>query len=346
MFCQEREQPFELEVNYFYGNILRHNKDIASLIKGHPEGFIVGYNKKTYGLNEWERRYNYPDWGFSFAYQNLKNSKLGNTYNLMGHYNFYFLNRKLMLRVAQGVGYNSNPFDIDTNISNNSYGSSLFSSTVFMINYKESLSPSIDLQGGLTFLHGSNGNSKAPNTGSNSVTINVGLVYKNGTVQDYIARGSRIKYREPIHFNISLQSGINESDYLGLGRESFLVVSTSFDKTLSKKSKIILGTEAFFSKFLKNEIEFLAAAFPQFGVTEDQDWKRVGIFIGHELQFNKTALLAHAGYYLYYPYNYQGRLYQRVGLKRYFGKQYFGSVAVKTHGAKAEALEFGLGIRL
>ncbi|TVZ51172.1 acyloxyacyl hydrolase [Dokdonia sp. Hel_I_53] len=346
LFSQQYTSPFELEVNYFYGNILRHNKDIASLIKGHPEGVVLGYNRKTYGLNEWERRYNYPDWGFSFAYQNLKNSELGNTYNFMGHFNFYFLNRKLMFRVAQGIGYNSNPFDIETNISNNAYGSSLFSSTVFMINYKQSITPAISLQGGLTFLHGSNGNSKAPNTGSNSVTFNLGLIYKNGEIPDYIPKGPRMKYKEPIHFNISLQSGLNESDYLGLGRESFLVVTTSIDKTLSKKSKIVFGVEAFFSKFLKNEIAFLAAAFPQFGVTEDQDWKRVGIFLGHELQFNKMALLANVGYYVYYPYDYQGKFYQRVGLKRYFGKQYFGSIAVKTHGAKAEAVEFGLGIRL
>ncbi|MBT9243823.1 hypothetical protein KM777_23355, partial [Vibrio splendidus] len=39
--------PFEVELNYFYGSILRHNKDITSLITGHPEGLILSYNKKT-----------------------------------------------------------------------------------------------------------------------------------------------------------------------------------------------------------------------------------------------------------------------------------------------------------
>lgn len=337
---------YEIEASYFYGSILRHNKDIASLITGHPEGIIVGFNKKSYGAKAWERRYNYPDWGGTFAYQDLKNENLGDTYNLLAHYNFYFLNRKLMVRVGQGIGYNTNPFDIETNVANNAYGSTLFSATLFMFNYKQALSPALSFQTGITFLHGSNGNLRSPNTSTNTLALNVGFVYSNKPLPEFIPRGPREKYTERIHYNIELKSGVNESDFVGLGREPFGIVSFYADKTISRKSTLLVGAEAFFSKFLQNEIEFLSIAFPQFGVTADQDWKRVGVFIGHELKFNKTALMTHAGYYAYYPYDFEGRFYQRVGLKRFFGERYFGSVAVKTHGAKAEAIEFGLGIRL
>ena len=43
---QQMESTF-IDANYFYGSILRHNKDIEHLIKGHPKGFILGYNVKT-----------------------------------------------------------------------------------------------------------------------------------------------------------------------------------------------------------------------------------------------------------------------------------------------------------
>lgn len=339
-------KPYEFEVNYFYGSILRHNKDIASLITGHPEGLLLSYNKKTYGLKEWERLYNYPDWGFTLAYQDLKNKNLGETYNALAHYNFYFIKRRVMFRVAQGIGYTTNPFDIETNVRNNAYGTRFFSATLFMINYKQTITPTLSLQGGLTFLHGSNGNLRSPNTSTNTVAINAGIIYKEQPIPDFIHKAPRKPYREKIHYNITVSAGVNESDYIGLGREPFLILSGYVDKRLSKKSTIIAGTEVFFSKFLKNEIEFLSIAFPQFGVTRDQDWKRAGIFLGHELHFNKTSLITHAGYYYYYPYNFEGRFYQRVGLKRNFGENYFGSLAVKTHGAKAEAIEFGFGIKL
>ena len=339
-------QPYELEANYFYGSILRHNKDVASLITGHPEGIILSYNRKTYGLKEWERLYNYPDWGATFAYQDLKNESLGDTYNVLAHYNFYFLRRKFMVRIGQGAGYTTNPFDLKTNVENNAYGSRIFSATLVMLNYKQAITPTLSFQTGLTFLHGSNGNLRAPNTSTNTLALNAGFIYKNQVVPDFIPKGEKTSYKEPIHYNFAISAGLNESDFIGLGREPFAVLSAYADKRLSKKSTVLAGAEFFFSKFLKNEIEFLSVAFPNRGVTVDQDWKRAGVFIGHELHLNKTSLMTHAGYYFYYPYDFQGRFYQRVGLKRTFGNHYFGSVALKTHGAKAEAIEFGLGIRL
>jgi hypothetical protein len=35
-----------------------------------------------------------------------------------------------------------------------------------------------------------------------------------------------------------------------------------------------------------------------------------------------------------------------VGIKRYFGQKWFGAISLKSHGAKAEAIELGVGIRL
>ena len=52
------------------------------------------------------------------------------------------------------------------------------------------------------------------------------------------------------------------------------------------------------------------------------------------------------GYYVYYPYDFEGRVYNRIGLKRYFGDKVFGAITLKSHGAKAEAVEFGIGVRL
>jgi hypothetical protein len=49
---------------------------------------------------------------------------------------------------------------------------------------------------------------------------------------------------------------------------------------------------------------------------------------------------------VYYPYDFEGRIYFRIGLKRYFSDKWFGSLTLKAHGAAAEAVEFGIGIRL
>jgi len=173
--AQETEQkPVSLDINYFYGTVARHTNDISHLITGHPQGLILSYNRKTYGHNAWERRYNYPDWGFSFSYQDLDNQFLGENYGIYGHYNFYFLNRHLLFRVGQGIAIASNPFDIETNIRNNAFGSRILSSTFLMANYKQQLFNNFGLQTGLSIIHYSNANVRAPNSSTNTIAFNFG----------------------------------------------------------------------------------------------------------------------------------------------------------------------------
>ncbi|WP_335977467.1 acyloxyacyl hydrolase [Gaetbulibacter jejuensis] len=348
IFAQEKQTTSTFDVNYFKGNIALHNDDILHLINGHPEGFILSWNKKTFGHQAWEQRYNYPDYGVSFAYQNLKNEVLGDNYSLYAHYNFYFFKRNLMLRIGQGLAYTTNPYDKVDNHKNIAFGSRLLSSTYLMLNYKkERLFDRFGFQTGLSLIHYSNANVKAPNTSVNSITFNVGLTYNlEEETPEYIYNLSEEKFTEPIKFNFALRSGINESDVVGSGQYPFLVVSAYADKRLSYKSALQLGADVFFSQFLEELIYYKSVAFPEDNVSGDEDWKRVGVFAGHELFINKLSVVTQLGYYVYYPYDFEGRTYFRVGMKRYFGDKIFGALTLKSHGAKAEAVEIGIGVRL
>ena len=348
-FSQEIEQkPYSLDANFFYGTILQHNKDLAHLITGHPTGVILSYNRRTYGFNDWEARYNYPDYGFSFIAQDQKNEFLGENYGLYGHFNFYALNRKLMLRVGQGVAVTTKPFDIDKNFRNNAYGSTLLSSTYIMMNYKQpNIIDKIGLQTGISLIHYSNANVKSPNASTNSFTFNLGLNYQLSDEEAFPGYIPKVKsrYSEPIKWNLVLRSGVNESDYIGLGQQPFLIVSSFIDKRVSHKSTLQLGADLFLSPFLKDQIEYESIALKQYNTLGDEDWKRVGVFAGHELRLNKNAFVTQLGYYAYYDYDFEGRVYFRGGLKRYFTPKIFGAVTLKSHGAKAEAVEYGIGIR-
>lgn len=339
---------YSVDVNYFYGNIALHNTDILHLIKGHPEGVIASFNRKTFGHEEWEQRYNYPDYGATFIYQDLKNDVLGTTFGLYGHYNFYFLKRNLMLRIGQGIGYSSNPYDRLSNYKNIAFGSHLLSSTFVMLNYKkERLFKRFGVQAGVSLVHYSNANIKAPNTSVNTIALNLGVTYDlSAENPEYINTVTKEKFTQPIKYNLVFRSGINESDVIGSGQFPFYIFSAYADKRLNRKSAIQLGADVFFSNFLKNYIRYKAVAFPNDGIAADDDFKRVGVFVGHELFVNRLSLLTQLGYYVYYPVDFEGRVYTRIGLKRYFGERLFGAVTLKSHGAKAEAVEFGIGIRL
>lgn len=351
LFSQEKQHTSYIDVNYFKGNIVLHNNDILHLITGHPEGFILSWNKKTYGFNNWEQRYNYPDYGVSFAYQNLKNNVLGNNYSLYAHYNFYFLNRNLMFRIAQGLAITTNPYDKEKNFRNIAFGSTLMSSTYLMLNYKkERIVDNVGLQVGLSFIHYSNANIKAPNASINSLTINLGVTYNlDDDEPEYVTTLSDTiseKFTQPIKYNLAFRTGVNESDIVGSGQFPFYILSAYADKRINQKSALQFGTDVFFSNFLKELIYFRSVSYPEENTSGNEDYKRIGVFAGHELFINKTSLISQLGYYVYYPYDFEGRTYFRVGLKRYFNNKWFGALTLKSHGAKAEAVEFGFGVRL
>ncbi|MDG5490003.1 acyloxyacyl hydrolase [Psychroserpens sp. SPM9] len=340
---------FTLDVNLFYGTILEHNPDISHLITDHPTGLILSFSKKTYGFKAWESRYNYPDWGFSFVYQDMKDQFLGEHYGLYAHYNFYFLKRHLNFRIAQGISYATKPYHKVENFQNNAYGSDLLSSTYVMLNYKkENIIEGFGLQAGISIVHYSNANFRAPNNSTNTFAFNIGTNYlfDYQNKPEYIPSSEEKTYKEAIKYNLAFRSGVNESDIIDVGQYPFYIVSAYADKRLNRKSAIQFGTDVFFSKFLEELIYFYSVAFPELDVSGDEDWKRVGVFVGHELFINKMSFISQLGYYVYYPYDFEGRVYNRIGLKRYFGDKLFGAITLKSHGAKAEAVEFGIGIRL
>jgi len=352
-FSQEEKdvQAATIDVNYMHGVIANHNSNILHLITGHPEGVLVSWNRKTFGKKKWEQRFNYPDLGASFLYQDFKNEYLGENYSLYGHYNFYFLKRNIMFRIGQGIAYATNPYDRNSNNRNVAFGTRLLSSTYMMLNYKKErlFKSRFGIQTGLTLTHYSNANIKAPNTSINTISANIGLTYSlgNETENEYIKRDKdSLLVREPVRYNIAFRGGINQGDVIGTKQYPFYIASFYADKRIGNVSAIQIGADAFFSDFLKEEIKFNSIAYPENKVDPDTDYKRIGVFVGHELFINKMSIITQFGYYVYYPYEFETRIYERIGVKRYFGDKIFGSVTLKAHAAAAEALEFGIGVRL
>ena len=98
--------------------------------------------------------------------------------------------------------------------------------------------------------------------------------------------------------------------------------------------------------FLKEYIKYRSNAFADEANLADLDFKRIGLFVGHELFVNKLSIVVQAGYYAYYPYDFEGRTYFRLGVKRYFANKWFAALTLKSHAAKAESAALGIGIRL
>ncbi|GEP51674.1 hypothetical protein FNO01nite_23460 [Flavobacterium noncentrifugens] len=343
-------QSGQVDANFFRSNILLHSPDLTQLITGHPEGALISYSVKTDGNEDWESLYNYPDYGGYFLYQDFKNPILGKNYAIGVHYNFYFLKRHLMLNVAQGIAMTTNPYDKVSNPKNSAFGSKIMANIDFGLSYKkENIFNKFGIQAGFIYTHFSMGRTKSPNSGINTYGLNVGLNYNLGETKFKVIDTTNMptmKFTEPVKLNIVFRGGVNESPIIGSGQEPFYHFGFYVDKRLNRKSAIQIGTELFLTTSFKEYLKFQAIAYPETGVTQSTDYKRLGIFIGHELFINRISVETQIGYYAYRPFKLDDVVYERVGVKYYITPKIFTGLAVKTHGFLAEALEFGIGVRL
>lgn len=339
----------EFEINYFYGNTLKHQPNIRPLVQSHPIGVLVSLHHKTNGEKDWHQSYNFPEFGTTFVFQDYKGDYLKQVYFIGGHINFYFLKRHLHFRLSQGIAYTNSPYNQEQNNKNIAFGSNLLAGSVAMLQFKkEKVLRNFGIQSGLLFTHFSNGSTKSPNTGINTLAINAGIIYDIQPDFIHFPKREVDNSGEKIRYNITARTGVNEA-FVNAGLKPFLHLGFHFDKKINKKSALQLGTDFFINESRREYINYSRIAYKidKEPIPEKVDYKRAGLFIGHELFISNFSIETQVGHYVYQPVVLDGEgLYARVGAKYYFTKNLFSSFHVKTHYFQAENLEIGLGLRL
>ncbi len=298
-FSANSQENWSVSLQTYQGSILPHSENIAHLITNKPTGYLFSVNHHVNGSKEWHHTYRFPDVGFSFHTQNNHNQTLGDLYGLYAHYNFYFLKRRLQFRVGQGVSYATNPYNKETNFRNVAYGSKFMPSTYFMLGYDQPrIWHNIGINAGLLFVHHSNATIKAPNTSTNTLGLNVGLIYHFSDEDQSGKANSFLDHPQQIRYNFLFRTGVNESHIIGMGQKPFYHITAIVEKPLNNYGAAQVGAEVFLSNSLKELIPFLATSFPEEGMDKNTDWKRVGVFVGYEWYLNKLTAEGNIGYYV------------------------------------------------
>jgi hypothetical protein len=346
-FAQNASFFKSIESDFFIGKNIEHDKLLHNAIKGNSYGLMVLFNSNNNQESKFNTLYNYPDKGFSLIYLNYNSSILGKAVGAYRHY-AYAINKnhkvKLKLTTGFGLGYANKPYNASTNPENFALGSHLLVTAFLKLNYfKYFLNKKITLSSGVSLVHFSNIAFKNPNLGINTVSIHFGIKYQNPTTNIKPKVLTTLKTSYKWNYNVLVRVGYNESLIIDSGLFPFYTFTFYGSKYLNRYSTITLGTDYFNSKFLKEYIK-------NEGISTGKnynpnDYNRVGIFIGHELTQNHFAFVSQIGYYVYYPFPYVSRLYERFGFKYKISKHLFSEVTLKANLFRAEGLEIGLGYK-
>ncbi len=340
-----------VQIDAIYGQLIEHDKKLAVAIDGNISGMLISWNTTRHKNEAFKHLYNRPEKGFSLLYEDLNSNVLGKAYSVLRQYSF-FLNKRnnpnhFKLVTGAGLAYITRQYNAVTNPNNYAIGSPILFAGFIKLDY---LRPHIignwGVEAGVGLYHYSNAAFNNPNLGLNTIAAHAGINYsfseKTLETDSFITNIEPFK-KEHLSYNLVFRGGVNESKIINSGLYSFYTLTGYVSKKINWYSSITAGTDLFYSNFMPRYAKYQNKNEGENLVTNKK--LRAGIFIGHELHMDTFAFITQIGYYAYNPTHYVTNMYERLGFKHQINNHIFTELTLRVNLFRAEALEFGLGVR-
>ena len=340
---QETDKNYGVSLTEHYGFIAPHNALVNEIIKSHVKLTELSFCQKTKGDRSWHKYFNYPVIGVSAAFFLTGNDEsLGNIYGVFPFVDFPLNKWKISwnLKFGYGVGYVEKSFNRKTNYKNLVLGSHVNALIYFNTHWNLPITEKLSTTAGITLTHLSNGSLKRPNLGINMFSANAGVSYYfgNPVIKDF----SNIEKREKSLSHLVLtNTGVKEVDKIGGKKYMIYNVSYNFIRAISNKSSLGAAADFFYNSSLETLI--MRTQHEDFGKFGNF---RMGISGIYSLDMDKISMLMQVGSYLHTSYDFDKRVYTRIGTRYHINDKIFVNLGLKTHFFVADFIEYGIGYRL
>ncbi|MGD0711761.1 MAG: acyloxyacyl hydrolase, partial [Bacteroidales bacterium] len=246
-------------------------------------------------------------------------------------------------RFGTGLGYLTKKFDRIDNYKDIAIGSHLNAALNLFYELKWIISKRVLVSGSIGLSHFSNGLIKTPNLGINIPTVSVGMAYifhNNSTIISHVDTAFH-KKKQKLNIQLFASGGIKQISLPGGSYYGIYTLSACFLKPLSKKREIGIGFDIFWDLSNVQTIEYNG-----FTVNHAYDVIKPGIYIGHQFDFSHFSIITQIGYYLYVKDKYVEPIYTRFALRYLFSNRIMLNLALLTHYATADFIEWGIGYSL
>jgi hypothetical protein len=328
---------------YHYGYMWGHKPRVEHLTTGHSQGAEFFFQTQTDGSKWWHRVHGYPQTGFSIMYFDFANPQVvGTATAVISYINMPLVRSRNFLfsfQTGAGLGYLSKRFDTVDDYKNMAIGSHINAAirVHFLTRFQITENIFFHLNYGIT--HFSNGSFRLPNFGINNISLSGGLSYAFNPAYEFLKPEIPPADKRMI-IEAVYGTGVKEN-YPPDGNQFFAhTFYLQFLKPLGHTSRIALGADVFYDLSLSRFIDSVPAS------EEHVKIIRSGIHLGYEMPINKIILLIHMGYYLLDETKFDGSFYHRYGIKYQVGKRLFINLSLKSHWARADYFELGIGWKI
>ncbi|HTD95015.1 MAG TPA: acyloxyacyl hydrolase [Chitinophagaceae bacterium] len=300
----------------------------------------IFFQHGTDGSKDWHIDNKLPQWGFSFLYGNTGSRQY------IGHMSalYAFINVPLRrarrytasFRFGTGPGWVSRPFDIYTNPKNVLIGTKLNAFINIELQNEIKLSSHWYLDGGLGFMHLSNGGTTLPNLGLNTPFLSVGLRY---------AFKEPFEQRKPppepfakrTEYKIYTTMGVKQAPWIGGNYYAINVLQAEIARKVTRTRSFGGGLMLFYNRTLQH--------FPlENPATEKRKHNKVqaGVYGSYELFFGRLSLPLQVAAYIYNKEK-SPLIYQQFGLRYKIMRHISAELLLKSHTGQADFIHTGIG---
>jgi Lipid A 3-O-deacylase (PagL) len=332
------EIGFKLQAGY----TMSHHSQMQYLVQGHVKSYEIYYEKITSGRKNWHHAYRSPVVGYALNFTDFGNPvNMGYAISVIPYMKLHFVKRKCFefnTRLGAGLAILTKSFDAVANNKNSAIASPLNAS--ISINFEpEWKTKFFDIGLGLSFSHFSNGAYQTPNLGFNVPTLSLACGYKFNEQNPVLDKKKVfVEFKKQNSFELMLTGGAKEI-MPAQGPKYFVGdVHVQFRRHYAVKSNLLLFGDVNYNRGYKRSYENWYDT-----TIANSTSLRAGLGIGYGLSFDRLMLLIHNGFYLYDKLNYDGRLYHRVAARYYFDNNVVVMFSLRTHFAKADVVELGIG---
>ncbi len=335
-----------INVKYNYGIVIPHHARMAYLIEDYSRGMELDLGQSNFGKDNWEKYFNYPEYGVGFYYASLGNMDVfGEGYAVFPYVKYNIIRTprfKASYKLAWGIGYVSKIYSAEDNPLNITIGSHFNAYIGLGLQLDYRILTHWSITGSWSFNHFSNAAEKAPNEGINITSLSLGLKYHfNGD-----------KYPDSKKYLIPK---VNKFELLTMGYGG------------RSQSGLFYNSKTYFSGGIRNTFLYHNNIKNAFGVGVDfryygaagykyeenemsthydfNDFLYSSAYIAYYINMGDLALYFHLGAYITSGIKPTQPVYPRLGIQYNINKKLVANLGLKASFFASECLEFGIGYR-
>lgn len=334
------QQEAWVEVRPKAGFLIAHRSIMGHVAKEHAYATEFSYYIKGNGEKFWHDAYNNPRYGFSGFVGSVGNRELFGIYS--GAYGFMSIplihskHFSFSGRLGAGLSFTPKVYHPETNnlsIATSTHVNALIS---LALENRYEFGPHA-INAILDMTHFSNGAMKVPNLGLNVPYLSIGYGYRiRKAEQEYEIEPSPIIKR----WEIGAIALLSAKEAYPVGGKKYSIFG--FNLLGRRYFKPQVGMEVSLDVMYKESLQSYAPDVPM----SRGDFVQLGAFAGYVLPFHHFHLVAGMGYYLYDPFQFQEPFYHRVGMRYVFDNGLNMNLVLKSHWARADYVEYGIGYTL